>query len=833
MKSIIVLLTISSLYSQVSGLSGWDIFIDPGHSQRENMGVNGYSEAEEALKVGLHLQDILLNQTDIDTAYISRKNNQEQVTLYQRTHHANSLGASWYHSIHSNAGASDHNNTLLLWGELYNGQPDPPSGGEEMSGYMIDLLTRGMRISTIGSRGDCSFYSYTGACSNSWQGPYLYVNRNTNMPSELSEEGHHTHPVQNQLTMNEEYKRLLAYTFYWSILEYHNIVRPFVGICAGIIRDLENAVPINGATVSLNEQTYTTDTYTSLFNHYTNDPNALHNGFFFFENLPDSTIPLVVAADGYYPDTMFVEINNSFITFRDIELLSSTPPTVILTNPVEGEQGYPAWDPVKITFSRAMNRDSTEQAIEFLPSVPLSYQWINDSKTVLIYPDSSLYETDFTITITERARDIYGHVFDGDIDGNPGGTFTLHYQSSASDIEAPILVNLYPPMTSSNIEQHPLVNLTFNEIIGHTDTLLHLIRLERFQTGEDIPILIEHYSVNEHSVVSLFPENPLFPNEVFITRIIPGIRDLFGNTVSGAYNISFQTGNTDWAINELDNFENNLMSNWWAPSMSGSTTGTVAEETGMGSDSSIINHITASQVAMAINYRWDVNASNWLIREYLGGGAPRNIIFNDEFTMQAYIFGDGNGTLFRFCVDDNVPQSGASNHEVSPWYTVDWYGWKLISWNMIEDGTGSWIGDGSLNGNLRFDSFQLSYVNGNISQGSIIIDDLRLVKEVKLNVVDQADIPDEFVLKQNYPNPFNPETIIEFSLPSTQNAEVKIFSLMGKHIRTLVQKRLTRGTYSLKWNGKDQNGISVPSGVYFYTLKTNTRQLTNRMVLLK
>jgi len=73
MKRFIVLLTISGLYSQITGLSGWNIFIDQGHSQKENMGVNGYSEAEEVLRVGLHLQDILLNQTDIDTAYVSRK----------------------------------------------------------------------------------------------------------------------------------------------------------------------------------------------------------------------------------------------------------------------------------------------------------------------------------------------------------------------------------------------------------------------------------------------------------------------------------------------------------------------------------------------------------------------------------------------------------------------------------------------------------------------------------------------------------------------------------------------------------------------------------------
>ena len=191
----------------------------------ENMGINGYSEAEEVLRVGLHLKEILENQTDIDTVYISRTNDSQSVSLYQRTNYANSVSASWYHSIHSDASSNTNTNkTLMLWGELNNGNPDPPAGGEEMSSYMIDLLTEGMRIPTTGSWGDCSFYTWSDYCANSG-GPYLYVNRNTNMPSELSEEGHHTNPAQNQLIMNDEYKRMLAYLFYWSILKYHEIGR--------------------------------------------------------------------------------------------------------------------------------------------------------------------------------------------------------------------------------------------------------------------------------------------------------------------------------------------------------------------------------------------------------------------------------------------------------------------------------------------------------------------------------------------------------------------------------------------------------------------------------
>ena len=66
---------------------------------------------------------------------------------------------------------------------------------------------------------------------------------------------------------------MLAYSFYWSILEYHEIDRPFVGICAGIVLDVENGQPINGAEIELNSESYTTDTFASLFNNYSNDQN--------------------------------------------------------------------------------------------------------------------------------------------------------------------------------------------------------------------------------------------------------------------------------------------------------------------------------------------------------------------------------------------------------------------------------------------------------------------------------------------------------------------------------------------------------------------------------
>ncbi|MBK8661398.1 MAG: N-acetylmuramoyl-L-alanine amidase [Ignavibacteriales bacterium] len=103
------------VFSQITGLSGWNIVLDPGHSQQENMGIYNYPEAMKNLYVAKHLRDFLMDSTDIDTVYMTRSDSLVIVGLSQRSDYANSIGAAWFHSIHSDAGAASSNTTLLLW----------------------------------------------------------------------------------------------------------------------------------------------------------------------------------------------------------------------------------------------------------------------------------------------------------------------------------------------------------------------------------------------------------------------------------------------------------------------------------------------------------------------------------------------------------------------------------------------------------------------------------------------------------------------------------------------------------------------------------------------
>jgi hypothetical protein len=90
-----------------------------------------------------------------------------------------------------------------------------------------------------------------------------------------------------------------------------------------------------------------------------------------------------------------------------------------------------------------------------------------------------------------------------------------------------------------------------------------------------------------------------------------------------------------------------------------------------------------------------------------------------------------------------------------------------------------------------------------------------------------------YSLTQNYPNPFNPETAIKYSIPQNGRVTVKIFNVTGNEIMTLVDKEMIAGSHEVKWNGKDNTGATVTSGVYFVKLSSGTYVETKKMMFLK
>jgi hypothetical protein len=100
-------------------------------------------------------------------------------------------------------------------------------------------------------------------------------------------------------------------------------------------------------------------------------------------------------------------------------------------------------------------------------------------------------------------------------------------------------------------------------------------------------------------------------------------------------------------------------------------------------------------------------------------------------------------------------------------------------------------------------------------------------------MTDSEQLPSALFLSQNRPNPFNPSTTISFGLDMPADVSLRIYDVRGALIRTLIERRMDAGAYETAWNGTDSKGAPVASGVYFYRLMSEGRELTRKMILLR
>ncbi|MGH7493212.1 MAG: T9SS type A sorting domain-containing protein [bacterium] len=96
-----------------------------------------------------------------------------------------------------------------------------------------------------------------------------------------------------------------------------------------------------------------------------------------------------------------------------------------------------------------------------------------------------------------------------------------------------------------------------------------------------------------------------------------------------------------------------------------------------------------------------------------------------------------------------------------------------------------------------------------------------------------GNLPQIFALDQNYPNPFNPETTIRYQLAQKGQVTITIFNMLGQKVKTLVDENKPAGSHRVVWNGRDEHGLAVPTGMYFYRMKSGDFAQVRKLLLLK
>ncbi|HMA62843.1 MAG TPA: T9SS type A sorting domain-containing protein [bacterium] len=175
-----------------------------------------------------------------------------------------------------------------------------------------------------------------------------------------------------------------------------------------------------------------------------------------------------------------------------------------------------------------------------------------------------------------------------------------------------------------------------------------------------------------------------------------------------------------------------------------------------------------------------------------------------------------------------------SDVEVTAVNSYDW---------SIDDGSGSCLLDDDAAGSALSAWFDTLGVGNtmSIAQGPFIYSfgtfkitsrDLEDVgKEVAID--NNENIAYSYKLKQNYPNPFNPTTHVAFQIPEPKRVNISIYNILGQKVRTLTSRKYSTGSHILIWNGKNDNGATVPSGAYFMRMEAGNFTQVKKMLFLK
>ena len=193
-------------------------------------------------------------------------------------------------------------------------------------------------------------------------------------------------------------------------------------------------------------------------------------------------------------------------------------------------------------------------------------------------------------------------------------------------------------------------------------------------------------------------------------------------------------------------------------------------------------------------------------------------------------------------VDENTmnvdPQFDATMSNVLVDSVISWVSWfrNGLGWNSPEGPIRQYDFTSDIfNLQWPLPETPLTYNNASLATAStegLHVGDLNWYPEDKAQwtsvKTENQPLGNEFTLYQNYPNPFNPTTNIKFSIPNSSLVTLKVFTVLGEEVSTLVNKKMTAGSYSVNFNANN-----LTSGIYFYTLSGNNFVQTRKMLLLK
>ena len=224
----------------------------------------------------------------------------------------------------------------------------------------------------------------------------------------------------------------------------------------------------------------------------------------------------------------------------------------------------------------------------------------------------------------------------------------------------------------------------------------------------------------------------------------------------------------------------------------------------------------------------------------VGGAVGENDVDGGTTTLLSPVFNLADATsatlsYWRWYTEDKGTNAGDDYWDVD--VTADGVNWVSLEHTNVSDE--SWVPMSFELGEFvaLSSTVQLRFIASDEGANSLMeaaVDDVLLNAQWSIQTdVDESAIPARLALGANFPNPFNPKTTLRFDLPEKGQVDLAVYDVRGRRIATIASGMMDAGSYELIWNGVDESGKPVASGVYFSRIAFGKDVLTNKMIMLK
>lgn len=477
--------------------------------------------------------------------------------------------------------------------------------------------------------------------------------------------------------------------------------------------------------------------------------------------------------------------------FSLIHSYDAAVPNIVSFLPLAGDTAVPAYSNVVINFSMPMDPNTVQTAFSIIPPVNGSLSFSPNYTQLIFSHPSELFrwKTAYTVKLDTGARSTNGKGLQQ--------PFEFKFTTVPVDTAGPHLIAASPLDGGITVPQC-FAEFVFNEPVDYNSIPGKVFFVDSLGNRVGFSKDLFQVTSTNLTLLAIRSASQLVPGMKYTVGLLPGIKDYYGNATRLTYSTTFKV-DTLWLRGVVfDGFEASS-SNW-----------TILR--GEGIDSNLTTFEIGS------NRTFNGSAAGVFRYKFNSTGGYCKILRTPMVNIQLansiglWLFGDNSRNQLSF-----IFANSSSVEKIVPVGPVNWYGWKYVE--IPRD-----LNDASTQYFLGFEvnSNNLSLFN----QGVMYFDELQT--NVRVTNIAGRESHHAFYLAQNYPNPFNPTTKIYFRLLVKGHIFLRVYDVMGRLVRTIVDKTLDAGEYIYTFNGAD-----LPSGIYICKLTGQDKTLSMKMLLLK